>query len=137
MFMGGQNMKNLNQGMVSIYLAQVLENNKIIVKGSKNRSRDFIFIDDVVNIWFKCLISKFGSPMTFNVGTGINTTVEQLLELITSFFPSSVVEFRDGTPGDQDNIYSNNNFLISKTKYYDFVNLKEGLEKFINNCKKL
>ena len=31
----GQNMKNLNQGMVSIYLAQVLENNKIIVKGSK------------------------------------------------------------------------------------------------------
>ena len=35
MFGPGQNMKNLNQGMVSIYLAQVLENNKIIVKVQK------------------------------------------------------------------------------------------------------
>ena len=133
----GQNMKNLNQGMVSIYLAQALEKNKIIVKGSNKRSRDFIFIDDVINIWFKCLINNFERPVTFNVGTGVNTTVKQLLELITSFFPSSVVEFRDGTPGDQDNIYSDNSFLKSKIKYYDFVNLKEGLEKFIDYNKKI
>ena len=33
--------------MVSIFLQQALQNNEIIVKGSKERFRDFIYIDDV------------------------------------------------------------------------------------------
>ena len=45
----GQNMYNLRQGMVSIFLAQAFNHNEINVKGSKDRFRDFIFIDDVVN----------------------------------------------------------------------------------------
>ena len=34
----GQNLENLNQGMLSIYLAQALNNDKIIVKGALDRS---------------------------------------------------------------------------------------------------
>ena len=36
----GQNMKDLRQGMVSIYLSQALSSNKILVKGSLDRKRD-------------------------------------------------------------------------------------------------
>ena len=45
----GQDLENLNQGMVSIYLAQSLKSDTIEVKGSLNRYRNFIYIDDVVN----------------------------------------------------------------------------------------
>ena len=45
----GQNMDNLRQGMISIYLSQALRTKKIIVKGDKNRFRDMIYIDDVVS----------------------------------------------------------------------------------------
>ena len=34
--------------MVSIFLSDMIKNNKISVKGSIKRYRDFIFIDDVV-----------------------------------------------------------------------------------------
>ena len=49
----GQDMGNLRQGMVSIYLAQALANKHIVVKGSLERFRDFVFIDDVVEAWFR------------------------------------------------------------------------------------
>ena len=42
--------------MVSIYLAQALKNNKIIVKGSLNRFRDFVHIDDVVDCWIRAAL---------------------------------------------------------------------------------
>ena len=44
----GQNMKNMRQGMVSIYLQQLLQNESIIVKGALDRYRDFIYIDDCI-----------------------------------------------------------------------------------------
>ena len=43
-------MDNLKQGMVSIYLSQLLSTNcdEIVIKGDINRFRDFIYIDDVI-----------------------------------------------------------------------------------------
>ena len=75
----GQDLSNLRQGMVSIYLAQALENGKIEVKGSTERFRDFIFIDDVVEIWFKAATFPSALMQNFNVGTGIKTTVKDIL----------------------------------------------------------
>ena len=57
----GQDMNNLRQGMVSIYLAQAIKNRKIMIKGSLKRIRDFIFIDDVVECWFRA--SEYNSPL--------------------------------------------------------------------------
>ena len=44
----GQNLDNLKQGMLSIYIAYILKNEPVIVKGSLDRFRDFVFIDDVI-----------------------------------------------------------------------------------------
>ena len=57
------------QGMVSIFLDQVL-NKKIIVKGSKNRFRDFIYISDVVEILNNVRSNKKCFYETYNVGIG-------------------------------------------------------------------
>ena len=79
----GQDMNNLKQGMVSIYLAQALKNKKIIIKGSLNRVRDFIFIDDVVDAWFKASLLKKNLNQNINIGSGIPTSVKELIKLIT------------------------------------------------------
>jgi len=47
----GQDMTNLRQGMISIYVSQALASNHIVVKGSFDRFRDFVYIDDVVDAW--------------------------------------------------------------------------------------
>ena len=39
----GQDMKNLKQGIFGIYLAQALRNKKILVKGSLNNLRLYLY----------------------------------------------------------------------------------------------
>ena len=73
-------MKDLRQGMVSIYLSQALSSNKILVKGSLDRKRDFIHIDDVVNIWIRTIKSK--KNKIYNLATGKNYKVRDVLKKI-------------------------------------------------------
>lgn len=78
----GQNMFNMKQGMVSIYFSYLMNDAPIHVKGSLSRVRDFIFIDDVIDVFMDCEYNKNTYRQIFNVGTGINTTVEELLKIL-------------------------------------------------------
>jgi UDP-glucose 4-epimerase len=78
----GQNMSNMKQGMVSIYLSYLMNDIPIHVKGSLSRVRDFIFIDDVIDAFIDCEYNKNAYGQIFNVGTGIDTTVEELLKIL-------------------------------------------------------
>jgi UDP-glucose 4-epimerase len=95
----GQNMDNLRQGMISIFLAQALQNNHILVKGSKDRFRDFVYIDDVVAAFLACLNIK-GSTI-YNVSTNEKHSVEFIIEAIRSHLKTNCSVTYDGvTPGD-------------------------------------
>ena len=56
----GQNMENMKQGMASIYLAQAIKSKHIIIKGSGERFRDFVYISDVVDDEVLCRPSICG-----------------------------------------------------------------------------
>jgi UDP-glucose 4-epimerase len=98
----GQDLAEMRQGMASIYLAFVLRGEPIVVKGSLDRVRDFIYIDDCVEAWRLAL--ERGATGIFNLGSGTGTTVRQLVEqlLVATEAPTDypVIE-DDGTPGDQ------------------------------------
>lgn len=100
-----QNMKNLRQGMVSIFLAQLIKHDKVTVKGALDRFRDFIFIDDVVDSF----VSVIDKPQTyggvFNIGSGVQTTVGELLNLLKAQSGiNKEIVIAPGTPGDQRGI---------------------------------
>ena len=132
----GQNMSDLKHGMVSIYLAQALRNKKIIIKGSLNRVRDFIFIDDVVDAWFKASLLKKNLNQNINIGTGIPISVKKLIKLITQKIKKTKFKIIEGTRGDQDYICSNNNLSKKILHKKNFINLDLGIDKFINFLEK-
>ena len=131
----GQDMNNMSQGMVSIYLSQALKFRKIIVKGSLLRFRDFIFIDDVVDLWYKVSFCEEAKNQAINIGTGKKTTVKQILEVIKSITEVDDVKIEDGTPCDQLGIYSDNTKLNELIKMSYYVDLKDGLDRFLNWAK--
>ena len=73
----GQDLENMKQGMVSIYLAYLLRGEPVLVKGALDRVRDFVHVDDVVEAWRLALEKPLSGP--FNLGTGVGTTVGDLL----------------------------------------------------------
>jgi UDP-glucose 4-epimerase len=128
----GQNLNNLRQGMVSIYVAQALTMGRIQVKGGLDRFRDFIHIDDVVSAWVKAAFSNKAIGKSINIGTGIRTPVKDLLEKIVSKTENASF-YQDGsTPGDQTGIYCDNSVMKETLDIRRFISLDEGLEHFIN-----
>jgi len=125
----GQDMKNLKQGMVSIYLAQALSRRKILVKGSLNRFRDFIYIDDVIDIWLKSCIGNFKN-FSLNIGSGKKTYVKSVLEILKKELGA---DYKAGnkTLGDQHGIYADISKLKQIVKNYHFTEFAVGLKKFI------
>ncbi len=128
----GQNMANLRQGMASIFLAQAIKDRHILVKGSKDRFRDFVYIDDVVNAVIKALDRDSGFEV-YNVCTGVPQTVEKVIETIQSNLKYPVtVEYTKGTPGDQFGIYGNNSKIHSQLGWNPKVGFDDGIKKMID-----
>ena len=133
----GQNMSNLRQGMVSIFMSQMLDSGKIHVKGSASRYRDFIYIDDVTEYFIKCIKSNKSVGKTINIGTGKKTFVYQLIKILISFCDKKIpVKYLGSTQGDINGIYADvklKDKIFGKTRH---VNLYEGLKKMYHSSKK-
>lgn len=127
----GQNMANLRQGMASIFLAQAIKNRHILVKGSKDRFRDFVYIDDVVNAIIKALDRDSGYEV-YNVCTGKPQTVEKVIKTIQANlnYPVSV-EYTTGTPGDQFGIYGDYSKIRSQLGWSPKTDFSDGMKKMI------
>lgn len=127
----GQDMGNLRQGMVSIFLSQALEQGEIQVKGSLNRFRDFISIDDVVEAWFRAATYPGAKNQVLNIGTGIKTTVGALLELTCHLVVGSHYFVQGSTPGDQNGIYADTQQLKRILNMQTFTSLQQGMPEFV------
>jgi UDP-glucose 4-epimerase len=99
----GQNIANLHQGMVSIYLAYLLDGVPVPVTGSLDRYRDFVHIADIVDVLMRALAKTPAGFNVYNIGTGTKTTVRELLALLIAAMklpPDHPIEERAGSPSD-------------------------------------
>ena len=128
----GQNMENLRQGMVSIYLAHALKSRHIHVKGSAERFRDFIYIDDVVDAFLVLKKAALGTVPLYNVCTSAKTTVADLVGRIVALLPFEVsVQYEGSTPGDMFGITGDCAKIVREIGWTARVPLDEGLRRMV------
>ena len=129
----GQNLKNKDQGMISIYLSYILEGSPILVKGSLDRFRDFIYIDDVVDGWMLAFTESVAIGKTYNLGSGQQSSVEQVLAGLKAACgkPDYPVKFANGTPGDQSGMVLDVSKIQREIGFKARIGLQEGLKKMV------
>ncbi|MDR1685616.1 MAG: NAD-dependent epimerase/dehydratase family protein [Desulfovibrio sp.] len=126
----GQNMANMRQGMVSIFMSMMLENGYIHVKGSPDRYRDFVYIDDVVRAFTACPERRESEGRILNIGGSGRVTVGTLVDKLTALSPTPVsVEYAGGTPGDVYGIYADISLARACLGYVPQVGPDEGLAR--------
>lgn len=130
----GQNLKNRMQGMLSIYLSYMLDKLPLIVKGSKERFRDFIYIDDVVEVWVKSLNNPVTYGKVYNVASGVKTKVADLIEFLKKSFgyQDYPIEYRDGTAGDQFGIVADITRITQELNWKPKISLQTGIAKTVD-----
>lgn len=127
----GQNMGNLRQGMVSIFLSQAIEDRHIHVMGSEKRFRDFVYIDDVVKA---CIMAANGAEdekfQVYSIATNIRTEVGELVQMIQGALPFDItVEYKGSTPGDQFGVYCSYDRMKESLGWVPETDLQTGLKK--------
>jgi len=97
----GQSLSNPYTGIMAIFssLARKSEDIRIFEDGIE--SRDFVYIDDVIDATYKCISDDIIGVDSFNIGSGDSTSVSEIATQIVNFFDSSSIikntgEFRFG-----------------------------------------
>lgn len=101
----GQSLTNMYQGVLSVFVANVLSGAPITLYGSGTQTRDFVYIDDVVAAWMLALRSDVAAGLRINIGSGTELSINDLIdEVLASFgLPSSSypIQRMPELPGDQ------------------------------------
>lgn len=130
-----QDYNNSYQGMLSIYLSQIQRNSIVKVTGSLSRSRDFIYIDDIISAFINSKIINYRLADVFNLGSGLETKVSSLLKILFEETNKDYkVNVEDKHSGDTNNSCANIN-LLSKVGWKNKIPLKKGIKKVIKDLK--
>lgn len=127
----GQNLSNMKQGMVSIYLSYILDGQPVVVKGSLDRFRDFVYISDVVDFWISAIELKATYGKVYNLGTGVKTTVLELVStmLDTAGVSRDMLRVEGGTTADQSGIFGAVDSLKSDFGRTPRVTMADGIRQ--------
>ena len=125
-------MKNLHQGILSIYLSQILSNNEVKLAGLKTRIRELIHVDDVINALILGLKTETNNQI-YNVSNNEFITPEIIINEISSQLNKKVniIELK-WYVGDQTFITSKWS-LLHNLGWRPRYNLKQGVKEFLNN----
>ena len=113
-------------------ICQKLEvNNRIDLYGTGRESRDFIHINDLVQIIDLIIKKTTFKCEVFNVANGEETTINNLATIFGNYYPEKEICFLGKTKiGDPLNWKADINKIIS-LGYTPKVKLSEGVEKYI------
>lgn len=86
-------------GVVAIFCDKVLNGESPIINGDGGQTRDYVYVDDVVQVNLLALKVKTGA---YNIGTGVETSVNQIAEkIITAAGARVKVKHGPSRPGEQ------------------------------------
>jgi UDP-glucose 4-epimerase len=87
-------------GVVAIFSRALLARETAIVNGDGEQTRDYVYVGDVVEAWVAALGSDVSGA--FNVGTGVETDVNQLYQLVAHAAGSDAAAVHGpAKPGEQ------------------------------------
>jgi UDP-glucose 4-epimerase len=65
-------------GVVAIFAGKLLAGEPCTIFGSGEQTRDFVYVDDVVDAFVRAALDESAGGLLANVGTGVETSVNQL-----------------------------------------------------------
>jgi len=65
-------------GVIAIFAGKLLTHERPVIYGDGEQTRDFVYVDDVVDAFVRAI--EKGGGLLMNVGTGVETSVQQLYD---------------------------------------------------------
>jgi len=86
----GQNPNSPYAGVIPLFIKKVLNNEKPVIYGCGDQTRDFVFVKSIVKANLLACKAKIGFGEAINIGSGKETSVNQILMLINKYLNKDV-----------------------------------------------
>ena len=125
--------KNQNFDKIIPYIVKSIKNNKRFKITSKNSTRDFCYIDDVIRAIFLVMKNKNVKNLIMNIGSGKSTSINELVNILKK-------KMNKGRPifvkkKNENNILHSQadiNFIKKKLGWKPRIKLNQGLKRILN-----
>ncbi len=106
-----------------------------VIYGDGTQSRDFIYVEDAVEVFTLALNNKNVVGGTFNVASGVPTSIDGLASLLIELFGAEGLkpEYADARKGDIKHSYADVKKAKQHLGFEPRVSLKEGLLTLIRS----
>ncbi|MHB8806645.1 MAG: NAD-dependent epimerase/dehydratase family protein [Anaerolineaceae bacterium] len=124
-------------------IKQALDNGTIVIHGAGNQTRDYVFVDDVVNAAVRASSVSDINRLIINVGSGKETSVNEIAKIVTELSATKPeIVHNPHHDSGPSRMCADISLAQRKLGYEPSVNLEEGLlktmqldKRFYNNKK--
>lgn len=129
-----QNPSSMYSGVISKFVDDLMTGNTPVIYGDGEHSRDFTYIDNVVNANIKAATATEGIGQSINVANGERVTLNELLEVVKKITGKGDVTADHQPPraGDVKDSQADNSRAVEWLGYKKLVDLEEGLRRTID-----
>jgi dTDP-L-rhamnose 4-epimerase len=130
----GQSLKNPYTGILSIFSTLIRQGKEINIFEDGRESRDFVYIDDVVEATFLAATEASASGRVFNVGSGVATSVDDVVSTLFAAFGKTVPVRVSGNYrlGDIRHNIADTTLLRNVLGFEPSVPFSDGVAKFVD-----
>lgn len=125
----GQHHPPVHTPVIPNFLRQAWENGTIVIHGNGEQTRDYVYVDDVVNAMVAAATAPEINALTINVGSGTEVSVRELARLateVTGGHPEIV--FNPRNEGGLSRLRADLTLAHEKLGYEPKTSLIEGLK---------
>jgi nucleoside-diphosphate-sugar epimerase len=117
-------------GVLSRFMLAVIEGKQPVIYGDGEQSRDFTYIDNIVDETLRACESKGASGLVFNGGTGARITLNEVLKLLEEI-TGKKIEAKHDPPrtGDIRDSQADVALAHKVLGYQPIVHFEEGLQR--------
>jgi UDP-glucose 4-epimerase len=123
----GQPLPPSHAPVIPQYLRQALNNGSLVMFGDGTQSRDFVYIDDVINALEAASIARNIDREVINIGSGSETSIRALIELIGKIANKSIEPLHNSSGGGVKRLWANIGKANALLGFAPHVSLENGL----------
>lgn len=128
----GQSLSNPYTGILSIFSTRIKNGNDITIFEDGKESRDFVYIDDVVEATILGIEKEEAAYRVFNVGSGVATDVLTVAQTLKSAYKSDSQIHVSGNYrlGDIRHNYADLSVITKQLGFKPSISFEEGIRRF-------
>ncbi len=118
-------------GVVAIFAGRLLAGEPCTVYGSGEQTRDFVYVDDVVEAFVAA--AERGDGQLFNIGTGVETSVDRLYRSMTALVEGPAEPLRAAArTGEPERSALDHSLAAAELDWRADIDLDEGIRRTVD-----